>query len=149
NLVFLLDVSGSMSPPDRLPLVQSAMRLLVEHLAATDTVSIVVYAGASGLVLPPTPASQKDVILRALDNLHAGGSTAGGAGIELAYKTATDHFLPNGNNRIILATDGDFNVGITALDDLTKLIEEKRKSGVYLTCIGVGTDNLQDGEIEM
>src|SRR5213079_2883971 len=101
NLVFLLDVSGSMSPPDRLPLVKSALRLLVDHLAATDTVAIVVYAGAAGLALPPTPASQKDVILAALDRLQAGGSTAGGAGIELAYKTASDAFLPSGNNRVI------------------------------------------------
>ena len=149
NLVFLLDVSGSMGPPDRLPLVKSAMRLLVDHLAATDTIAIVVYAGAAGLALPPTPASQRDVILAALDRLQAGGSTAGGAGIELAYKTALEHFLPNGNNRVVLATDGDFNVGIYNIADLTKLIEEKRKSGVYLTCIGVGTDNLQGGKIEL
>ena len=149
NLVFLLDVSGSMSPPDRLPLVVSAMRMLVEHLAATDTVSIVVYAGAAGLVLPPTPASQKDVITAALDRLHAGGSTAGAQGIELAYKIAAANFAPNGNNRVILATDGDFNVGISSEADLEKLIEEKRKSGIYLTCIGVGTDNLQDSKIEL
>jgi Ca-activated chloride channel family protein len=149
NLVFLLDVSGSMSPPDRLPLIQSALRILVDHLAATDTVSVVVYAGAAGLVLPPTPASRKDLIFTALDNLHAGGSTAGGAGIELAYKIAAESFLPNGNNRVILATDGDFNVGIGRVDELTKLIEEKRKSGIYLTCIGVGNDNLQDGKIEL
>src|SRR5205085_2815101 len=132
NLVFLLDVSGSMSPPDRLPLVVSAMRMLVEHLAAADTVSIVVYAGAAGLV-PPTPASQKDVIAAALGNLHAGGSTAGAQGIELAYKIAAANFAPNGNNRVILATDGDFNVGISSEADLEKLIEEKRKSGIYLT----------------
>src|SRR5262249_19025817 len=144
NLVFLLDVSGSMAPPDRLPLVKSAMQLLVDHLAPTDTISIVVYAGAAGLVLPPTPASQKDVIQHALDGLGAGGSTAGGEGIELAYKMALDHFLPNGNNRVILATDGDFNVGVSDIEGLTKLIEKKRKSGIYLTCIGVGTDNLQD-----
>jgi Ca-activated chloride channel family protein len=149
NLVFLLDVSGSMTPPDRLPLVISAMRMLADHLAATDTVSIVVYAGAAGLVLPPTPASQKDVIDKALENLHAGGSTAGAAGIELAYKVASEHFLPNGNNRVILATDGDFNVGISSEAELEKLIEEKRKSGIYLTCIGVGTDNLQDSKIEL
>ena len=149
NLVFLLDVSGSMAPPNRLPLVVSAMEMLVDHLAATDTVSIVVYAGAAGLALPPTPASQKDVIRNALGNLHAGGSTAGGEGIELAYKVASEHFLPNGNNRVILATDGDFNVGISNEADLEKLIEEKRKSGIYLTCIGVGTDNLQDSKIEL
>ena len=138
-----------MDNPDRLPLVQAAMRLLVDQLAPTDTISIVVYAGAAGLVLLPTPASQKDVILGALNSLKAGGSTAGGAGIELAYKVATDHFLPNGNNRVILATDGDFNVGVSDMKELTKLIEEKRKSGVYLTCIGVGADNLQDGKIEL
>ncbi len=148
NLVFLLDVSGSMSPPDRLPLVQSAIHLLVEHLAPTDTVAIVVYAGAAGLALPPTPASQKDVIFAALDNLEAGGSTAGGEGIELAYKTAAEHFDGKANNRVILATDGDFNVGISDEKGLTKLIEEKRKSGIYLTCIGVGDDNLQDSLIE-
>jgi Ca-activated chloride channel family protein len=149
NLVFLLDVSGSMAPPNRLPLVVSAMEMLVEHLAATDTVSIVVYAGAAGLALPPTPASQKDVIRAALGNLHAGGSTAGGAGIELAYKVASEHFVANGNNRVILATDGDFNVGISNEADLEKLIEEKRKSGIYLTCVGVGTENLQDSKIEL
>jgi len=149
NLVFLLDVSGSMSPPDRLPLVQQAMRFLVNQLRGDDSVSIVVYAGAAGIVLPKTSAANKGVILAALDNLHAGGSTAGGAGVELAYKMAEENFLPNGNNRVILATDGDFNVGITKMDDLKKLIEEKRKRGLYLTCIGVGDDNLKDGVMEM
>ena len=148
NLVFLLDVSGSMSPPDRLPLIREAMRLLVDQLGAADTISIVVYAGAAGLVLPPTPASRNDLIEGALDGLETGGSTAGGEGIELAYKIALDHFLPNGNTRVILATDGDFNVGLTSIDALTRLIEEKRTQGIYLTCIGVGTDNLQDGLIE-
>ncbi|HEV2722666.1 MAG TPA: von Willebrand factor type A domain-containing protein [Thermoanaerobaculia bacterium] len=149
NLVFLLDVSGSMSPPDRLPLVQQALRFLVNQLRGDDSVSIVVYAGAAGVVLPHTSAANKDVILAALDKLHAGGSTAGGQGIELAYKVAEENFLPNGNNRVILATDGDFNVGISSIPELTKLIESKRKRGLYLTCIGVGNDNLNDGMMEM
>ena len=149
NLVFLLDVSGSMTPPDRLPLVKEALRFLVNQLRGDDSVSIVVYAGAAGVVLPRTPAANKDVILGALDRLQAGGSTAGGAGIELAYKIAEENFLPNGNNRVILATDGDFNVGISSIPELTKLIESKRKRGLYLTCIGVGNDNLNDGMMEM
>ena len=146
NLVFLLDVSGSMQPPERLPLIKSAMRVLVDQLRANDTVAIVVYAGAAGLVLPPT--SDKTAILAALDRLNAGGSTAGGAGIELAYKTALDNFSREANNRVILATDGDFNVGITNRDELTKLIEEKRKSGIYLTCVGVGDNNFNDALME-
>ncbi|HYU24177.1 MAG TPA: von Willebrand factor type A domain-containing protein [Thermoanaerobaculia bacterium] len=149
NLVFLLDVSGSMSPPDRLALVQQALRFLVNQLRGDDSVSIVVYAGAAGVVLPKTSAANKDVILAALDKLHAGGSTAGGAGIELAYKVAEENFLPNGNNRVILATDGDFNVGISSMEELKKLIESKRRHGLYLTCIGVGTDNLKDATMEM
>ncbi len=111
NLVFLLDVSGSMQPDDRLPLVKAGLRVLVEQLRAEDRVSIVVYAGAAGLVLPPTSGADKSTILAALDQLQAGGSTAGGAGIELAYKIAQENFLRDGNNRVILATDGDFNVG--------------------------------------
>ena len=146
RFVFLLDVSGSMQPPERLPLIKSAMRLLVDQLRPIDSVAIVVYAGASGLALPPT--SDKTQILAALDRLNAGGSTAGGAGIELAYKTAQDNFEASANNRVILATDGDFNVGVTGIGELAKLIEEKRKSGIYLTCIGVGTDNLNDALME-
>jgi Ca-activated chloride channel family protein len=146
NLVFLLDVSGSMQPPERLPLIKSAMRVLVEQLRPNDSVAIVVYAGAAGLVLPPT--SDKTAILAALDRLNAGGSTAGGAGIELAYKTALDNYSRSSNNRVILATDGDFNVGITDRDTLTKLIEEKRKSGVYLTAVGVGDNNYNDALME-
>ena len=146
RFVFLLDVSGSMQPPERLPLIKSAMRLLVEQLRPVDTVAIVVYAGASGLALEPT--SDKAKIIAALDRLNAGGSTAGGAGIELAYKTAADNFDAAANNRVILATDGDFNVGITDRTQLTNLIEEKRKSGIYLTCIGVGTNNLNDALME-
>jgi Ca-activated chloride channel family protein len=146
HFTFLLDVSGSMQPPERLPLVKSAMRLLVDQLRPQDSVAIVVYAGAAGLVLPPT--SDKQAILSALDRLQAGGSTAGGQGIELAYKTALDNFSREANNRVILATDGDFNVGVTDIKQLTNLIEEKRKSGVYLTCVGVGTDNLNDALME-
>ncbi len=146
NLVFLLDVSGSMQPPERLPLLKSAFRLLVEQLRAEDSVAIVVYAGAAGQVLAPT--SDKQRILDALDNLQAGGSTAGGEGIDLAYQVAQENFAPNANNRVILATDGDFNVGTTSIEELTKLIDEKRKQGIYLTCIGVGDTNLNDALME-
>ncbi len=148
NLVFLLDVSGSMEPMDRLPLVKSGMRVLIDQLRAEDRVSIVVYAGAAGLVLPPTSGADEHAILAALEQLQAGGSTAGGAGIELAYKTAQDHFLANGNNRVILATDGDFNVGVSDIPSLQKLIEEKRKSGIYLSVLGVGDNNLNDALME-
>ena len=149
NLVFLLDVSGSMMPPERLPLIKSAFRFLVNELRAEDTVSIVVYAGAAGLVLAPTSGADKQTILAALDRLQAGGSTAGADGIALAYQVAKDNFRESGNNRVILATDGDFNVGATSFDDLQKLIEEKRKSNIFLTCIGVGTDNYKDSMLEL
>jgi Ca-activated chloride channel family protein len=148
NLVFLLDVSGSMSPPERLPLLKSAFRVLVDRLRAEDSVSIVVYAGAAGLVLPPTSGADKHTILDSLDRLQAGGSTAGAAGIALAYQIAKDNFKTNGNNRVILATDGDFNVGISSIDDLEKFIEEKRKSGIYLTTIGVGDSGYRDSVLE-
>jgi Ca-activated chloride channel homolog len=149
NLVFLLDVSGSMEPPDRLPLIKASLRLLVDQLRADDTVAIVVYAGAAGVVLPPTSGADKTAILSALDHLQADGSTNGADGIRLAYKIAKEKFLTKGNNRVILATDGDFNVGVSAFDDLTKLIEEQRDRNIYLTCLGVGNDNLQDGKIEL
>jgi Ca-activated chloride channel homolog len=149
NLVFLLDVSGSMEPPDRLPLIKASLRLLVDQLRADDTVAIVVYAGAAGVVLQPTSGADKPAILAALDHLQAGGSTNGADGIRLAYKIAKEKFLTKGNNRVILATDGDFNVGVSTFDDLTKLIEEQRDRNIYLTCLGVGTDNLQDGKIEL
>jgi Ca-activated chloride channel family protein len=149
NLVFLIDVSGSMQPPERLPVLKSAFRLLVDKLRPQDSVSIVVYAGAAGLVLPRTSGADKETILEALDDLQAGGSTAGGAGIELAYATAQENFISDGNNRVILATDGDFNVGISSLDDLTKLIEEKREHDIFLTVLGVGDDNLQDSTMEL
>jgi Ca-activated chloride channel family protein len=148
TLVFLIDVSGSMSSPDKLPLVQSAFRLLVPQLRDQDRVAIVVYAGNAGLVLPSTPGSEKNVILDAIDRLSAGGSTAGGAGIQLAYRVAKDNFIPEGNNRVILATDGDFNVGVTSDADLVRLIEEKRKDGTFLTVLGFGTGNLQDAKME-
>ncbi|MGZ7042718.1 MAG: vWA domain-containing protein, partial [Thermoanaerobaculia bacterium] len=149
NLVFLLDVSGSMMPPERLPLLKSAFRFLVNELRAEDSVAIVVYAGAAGVVLPPTSGADKRTILEALDRLQAGGSTAGAEGIELAYKTAQDNFRSDGNNRVILATDGDFNVGATSFDDLQKMIEGKRKTGIFLTCLGVGTDNYKDSMLEL
>jgi Ca-activated chloride channel family protein len=148
NLVFLLDVSGSMNDPSKLPLVKSALAMLVEQLSARDRVAIVVYAGASGLVLPSTPGDRQNDILAALDNLSAGGSTNGGQGIMLAYKVAQDNFIEGGTNRVILATDGDFNVGVTSEGDLVRLIEEKRRSGVFLSVLGFGSGNLQDATME-
>jgi Ca-activated chloride channel family protein len=148
NLVFLLDVSGSMESPEKLELLKKGFRLLVRELREEDRVSICVYAGAAGLVLPPTSGANKDKIMDALNNLSAGGSTAGGEGIELAYATAAKHFDKNGNNRVILATDGDFNVGISNDNALVKLIEEKRESGVFLTVLGFGHDNFQSSKME-
>jgi Ca-activated chloride channel family protein len=148
NLVFLLDVSGSMDQPNKLPLLKSSFRLLVDNLRPQDRVAIVVYAGAAGLVLPSTGGSEKDHILCAIDRLRAGGSTAGGAGIQLAYRIAQENFLDDGNNRIILATDGDFNVGMSSDGDMVRLIEEKRRSGVFLTVLGFGEGNLKDSKME-
>lgn len=148
NLVFLLDVSGSMNSPDKLPLVKSAFKLLVQQLRPQDKVSIVVYAGSSGLVLPPTNGNHKNEILQALENISAGGSTAGGEGIELAYKTAKDNFIEDGNNRVILATDGDFNVGISSDGELIRLIEKKRDQGIFLSVLGFGTGNIKDSKME-
>ena len=148
NLVFLLDVSGSMEPPDKLPLVRNAMRMLVDTLTSQDRIAIVVYAGASGLVLPSTRGNQKEVIHRALAQLEAGGSTNGAAGIRLAYQVAREHFVAGGVNRVILATDGDFNVGVTSQDELIRLIEHERESGVFLSVLGVGTGNLKDSTME-
>jgi Ca-activated chloride channel family protein len=149
NLVFLIDVSGSMNSPDKLGLLKSAFSMLVENLNEQDRVAMVVYAGAAGLVLPSTPANQKGKILNAIDELRAGGSTAGGAGIELAYRTAQEHFIKGGNNRVILATDGDFNVGPSSESALTRLIEDKREQGVFLSVLGFGTGNYQDRRMEM
>lgn len=148
NLVFLIDVSGSMNDQNKLPLLKQSMKILVEQLRKKDKVSIVVYAGAAGLVLAPTSGEDKKTIIDALENLQAGGSTAGGAGIELAYKTAEENFVKNGNNRVILATDGDFNVGASSDTDMQSLIEEKRKSGVFLTCLGYGMGNYKDSKME-
>jgi Ca-activated chloride channel family protein len=148
NLVFLLDVSGSMKSAEKLELLKKGFRLLVSELRENDRVSIAVYAGAAGLVLPPTSGQNKDQILDALDCLSAGGSTAGGQGILLAYKTAEEYFDANGNNRVILATDGDFNVGVSGDNALVELIEEKRKSGVFLTVLGFGHDNFQSSKME-
>ena len=148
NLVFLLDVSGSMQPANKLPLLKNAMRLLVDRLGEKDRVAIVVYAGASGLVLPSTSSDQKGEILAALENLRAGGSTNGGSGIRLAYQTAVSNFITGGVNRVILATDGDFNVGTTNQGDLTRLIEDNAKSGVFLTVLGFGMGNYKDSTLE-
>jgi Ca-activated chloride channel family protein len=148
NLVFLIDVSGSMMPADKLPMLQQAMRMLVDVLTERDRVAIVVYAGASGLVLPSTPGHRKTHINNALAELQAGGSTNGAAGIELAYRVARSSFIPRGVNRVILATDGDFNVGVTNQDELIRLIERERESGVFLSVLGVGTGNLKDSTME-
>lgn len=146
NLVFLLDVSGSMNSPDKLPLLKQGLRILVNQLKPQDRVAIVVYAGSSGLVLPST--NDKNEILNSLDRLEAGGSTNGGQGIQLAYKIAQDNFISNGNNRVILATDGDFNVGLTGDDELVKLIEQKRQNNIFLSVLGFGTGNLNDSMME-
>jgi Ca-activated chloride channel family protein len=148
NLVFLVDVSGSMADPNKLPLLQSGLKLLIDQMRSQDKIAIVVYAGAAGVVLPSTPGNQKEKITEALDNLQAGGSTAGGEGIVLAYKTAKDNFLKEGNNRVILATDGDFNVGVSSDGDLVRLIEKKREEGVFLTVLGFGTGNYKDSKME-
>ena len=149
NLVFLIDTSGSMSRPNKLPLLRAAFKLLVGNLRPQDRVSIVVYAGSAGLVLPPTPGSDKERILRTLDQLQAGGSTAGGAGIALAYEVAQRGFLEDGNNRVVLATDGDFNVGASSNAAMMRLIEEKRDSGIFLSVLGFGTGNYQDSKMEL
>jgi Ca-activated chloride channel family protein len=148
NFVFLIDVSGSMNDPNKLPLLKQSMKLLVNQMRPQDKLAIVVYAGAAGLVLPSTSGADKNKIISALENLSAGGSTAGGAGIELAYKTAQESFIKGGNNRVILATDGDFNVGASSNTDMQLLIEEKRKSGVFLTCLGYGMGNYKDSKLE-
>jgi Ca-activated chloride channel family protein len=148
NFTFLIDVSGSMMSPDKLPLVQSSLKLLVDQLREEDKVAIVVYAGNAGLVLPPTSGDRKADIKEAIDRLEAGGSTAGGAGIQLAYKVARENFDKEGNNRVILCTDGDFNVGQSSDDALEKMIENERKTGVYLTVLGYGTGNYQDAKMQ-
>ena len=148
NLVFLVDVSGSMQPADKLPLLKASLRMLAERVEARDRVAIVVYAGSSGLALPSTTGDRRQEILDALDRLEAGGSTNGAAGIRLAYRVAAEHFVRGGTNRVILATDGDFNVGTTSNDELVRLIEEKAKSGVFLSVLGFGTGNVKDDRME-
>lgn len=148
NLVFLVDVSGSMNSPNKLGLLKASFNLLVENLRDIDRVSIVVYAGNAGLVLPPTRGTDQKIILEALDNLRAGGSTAGGAGIELAYKVAKENFVKEGNNRVILATDGDFNVGASSDSEMVRLIEEKREDGIFLSVLGFGMGNYKDNKMQ-
>jgi Ca-activated chloride channel homolog len=149
NLVFLLDVSGSMNEENKLPLVKKALGMLVEQLRPQDKVAIVVYAGAAGLVLSSTHGDHKEDIMEAIDNLSAGGSTAGGAGIELAYATALENLIPHGNNRVILATDGDFNVGVSDEEGLESLITKERKKGISLSVLGFGMGNLKDNTLEL
>lgn len=148
NLVFLIDVSGSMMSPNKLELLKSGMDLLIDQLRPEDKVSIVVYAGAAGLVLKPTSGEEKAKIKSVMSSLSAGGSTAGGQGIKLAYKIARENLIKDGNNRVILATDGDFNVGISSQDGLIKLIEKERENDVFLSVLGFGYGNLQDGKME-
>jgi Ca-activated chloride channel homolog len=148
NLVFLIDVSGSMQSEDKLPLVKQAFRALVQELRMEDRVAIVVYAGAAGLVLPSTSGEDKATILSAIDRLEAGGSTAGGAGLRLAYDVARENYLPEGNNRLILATDGDFNVGVSSDAEMIRLVEARREEGTFLTVLGFGTGNLKDAKME-
>jgi Ca-activated chloride channel homolog len=148
NLVFLIDVSGSMSDENKLPLLKTSFKMLVEQLREQDRIAIVVYAGAAGLVLPSTSGAEKKTIIDALDKLEAGGSTAGGAGIKLAYAIAKENFQKEGNNRVILATDGDFNVGESSNGGMERLIEEKREEGVFLTALGFGMGNYKDSKME-
>ena len=144
NLVFLIDTSGSMDQPNKLPLLIRSFKLLLSNLAPDDKVAIVAYAGSAGVVLEPTPVSQRSKILNSLENLYAGGSTAGGEGIRLAYSLAEQHLVADGINRVILATDGDFNVGMTGVDELEEFISRKRSSGVFLSVLGFGLDNYND-----
>ncbi|HVO74200.1 MAG TPA: von Willebrand factor type A domain-containing protein [Ignavibacteriaceae bacterium] len=148
SLTFLIDVSGSMSPPNKLPLLKKAFKMLVGQLKKDDKIAIVVYAGAAGLVLPSTSGSEKAKILDAINQLEAGGSTAGGEGIMLAYKIAKENFIKNGNNRVILATDGDFNIGITNTGELVRFLDEKKKDGIFLTVLGFGEENIKDSRLE-
>lgn len=149
NLVFLIDVSGSMSDENKLPLLKTSFKMLTRELREQDRIAIVVYAGAAGCVLPSTSGANQRAILDALDNLQAGGSTAGGAGIRLAYAIAKENFIEGGNNRVILATDGDFNVGESSNGGMERLIEEKRKEGVFLTALGFGMGNYKDSKMEI
>lgn len=148
NLIFLVDISGSMDMPNRLPLLKSAFKMLSMNLREKDTVSIVIYGGAVGVLLFPTAGSEKEKIIKAIDEMQPGGSTPGESGIKLAYNIAKKHFIEDGNNRIILATDGDFNVGIQTEQELDELVSRNRASGIYLTCLGVGMGNYKDSKIQ-
>ena len=148
NLVFLLDVSGSMGTPNKLPLLQAAFRILVNNLRPVDKVAIVAYAGEPGVLLPATPGDQKEKILNAIDNLSAGGATAGEAAIKMAYRIASEQYIPDGNNRVILATDGDFNVGLSSDSEMEELIIQQKESGVLLTCLGFGMKNYKDSKLQ-
>jgi Ca-activated chloride channel family protein len=148
NLVFLIDVSGSMSDANKLPLVKQSLKILVDNLQATDKIALVVYAGSSGLVLPSTEVRNKETILKAIDNLQSGGSTAGGAGIKLAYKIAGEKLIAGGNNRVVMCTDGDFNVGVSSDEEMKKLIESEREKKIYISMIGFGMGNYKDSKME-
>jgi Ca-activated chloride channel family protein len=148
HLVFLIDVSGSMDMPNRLPLLKSGFKALVNNLRAIDSVSIIVYGGTVGIALPTTSGSDREIILKTIDSLQAGGSTPGESGIKLAYSVAKNHFIKGGNNRIILATDGDFNVGLKKEEELEEMISLQRRQGVYLTCLGIGMGNYKDSKIQ-
>ena len=148
HLVFLIDVSGSMDMPNRLPLLKSGFKGLVNNLRTNDTVSIVVYGGSIGIPLMPTSGAEKEKIFKVIDSLQPGGSTPGESGIKLAYSLARAHFIKDGNNRVILATDGDFNVGLRKEEDLEELINQQREAGVYLTCLGIGMGNYKDSKIQ-
>ncbi|MFW5831484.1 MAG: vWA domain-containing protein [Prolixibacteraceae bacterium] len=148
NLVFLIDVSGSMNAPNKLPLLKRAFRMLVDELRPEDKVSIVVYAGAAGKVLDATSGDEKKIIMNALDSLYAGGSTAGGEGLKLAYKIASENFIEGGNNRIMLATDGDFNVGVSSTSEMERLVEKERENGVFMSVLGFGAGNIKDYKME-
>ncbi|HTN44726.1 MAG TPA: von Willebrand factor type A domain-containing protein [Flavipsychrobacter sp.] len=149
NFVFLIDVSGSMESANKLPLVKASLKMLVNKLRSQDHVAIVVYAGNAGLVLPSTSGAKKSTIIDALERLQAGGSTAGGAGIKLAYSVAMENFVEGGNNRVIIATDGDFNVGVSGANELEDLITKERKKGIFLTCLGFGMGNYKDNNMEL
>ena len=149
NLVFLIDVSGSMDMPNRLPLLKSAFKLLVDNLRATDTISIVIYGGSTGVWMTPTSGKEKEKIRKAIEELTPVGATPGESGIRAAYRVAKSQFIPAGNNRVILATDGDFNIGQASEDELEKLITQHQQSGIYLTCLGVGMGNYKDSKLEV
>jgi len=148
NLTFLIDVSGSMEDPNKLPLLKKSLSLLVNKMRPQDKIAITVYAGSAGLVLPSTSGEHKNKIIASLNNLNAGGSTAGGEGIKLAYKVAKENFIANGNNRVIIATDGDFNVGVSSDAEMTRLVEARRDDGIYLTALGFGMGNYKDSKME-